>query len=124
MPRADMNSSASRSVSYFRRALMSAAIAILAPAALALDGQVQIHDPSTVVQCDGKYYCYGTGGLPMLISDDEWTWRRGGQAIQALPGGRPGPEVLAKGGNNSWAPDVVKLADRYCMYYSVPRASR
>ena len=34
----------------------------LASLALALDGQFGIHDPSTIVQCDGKFYTYGTGG--------------------------------------------------------------
>src|SRR6185503_1630869 len=46
------------------------------PNAFALDGQIQIHDPSTIVQCAGKYYTYGTGGSS-LVSEDGWTWRRG-----------------------------------------------
>ena len=75
---------------------------ILLPAsdALALDGQIGIHDPSTVIQCDGKYYTYGTGGNP-LVSDDGWTWRRG-----VVP--------LRTGA----APDVIHIADRYYMYIS------
>ena len=64
--------------------LVSAAAAALAPRALALDGQVQIHDPSTVIQCDGKFYVYGTGGARGLISDDGWTWRRGYSPIQVV----------------------------------------
>ena len=54
-------------------------ILTLASTAFALDGQFGIHDPSTVVQCDGKYYTYGTGGTP-LVSDDGWTWRQGVRA--------------------------------------------
>jgi hypothetical protein len=34
----------------------------------------RIHDPSTVVMCNGKYYTYGTGGSA-LVSEDGWTWR-------------------------------------------------
>jgi hypothetical protein len=34
----------------------------LASPAFALDGQINTHDPSTVIQCDGKYYVFGTGG--------------------------------------------------------------
>jgi hypothetical protein len=30
--------------------------AIGASTAFALDGQVRIHDPSTIMLCDGKYY--------------------------------------------------------------------
>jgi hypothetical protein len=37
--------------------------------AFALDGQIQIHDPSTVVTCEGKFYTYGTGGSS-LVSED------------------------------------------------------
>lgn len=50
-----------------------ATILALASVLLALDGQVGILDPSTVVRCDGRYYTYGTGGSS-LISDDGWTY--------------------------------------------------
>ena len=55
---------------------VAAAILPLASPAFALDGQIQIHDPSTVIQCEGKYYTFGTGGGG-LISTDGWTWNRG-----------------------------------------------
>jgi arabinan endo-1,5-alpha-L-arabinosidase len=66
--------------------------------ALALDGQIGIHDPSTIVQCDGKYYVYGTGG-GSLVSDDGWTWRAG-----TAPSRR------------GLAPDVINIGGRYYMY--------
>ena len=75
-----------------------ATVLALASIALALDGQFGIHDPSTVVMCDGKYYTYGTGGSA-LVSDDGWTWR---------PGARPARTGLA--------PDVIHIGDRYYMY--------
>ncbi len=75
------------------------AIALLcATIAFALDGRVGIHDPSTVVWCDGKLYTYGTGGSS-LVSDDGWTWRSG----TALP-------------RRGLAPDVIHLGDRYYVY--------
>jgi arabinan endo-1,5-alpha-L-arabinosidase len=74
------------------------ATVMLSPIAFALDGQVGIHDPSTIVQCDGKYYVWGTGGTG-LVSDDGWTWRRG----TALP-------------IRGLAPDVIHLGDRYYAY--------
>ena len=40
-------------------------------------GKPFIHDPSTIVECDGKYYTFGTGGGG-LISEDGWTWISGG----------------------------------------------
>ena len=88
---------------------------------VALDGEVGTHDPSTVVLHDGKFYSYGTGqGLPISISDDGWTWRRSGTLMEALPGGRPGQEVVSRGGNNTWAPDVIRSGDKYFVYYSAP----
>lgn len=67
--------------------------------AMALDGEPYIHDPSTVMQCDGKFYTFGTGGGG-LISDDGWTWRGG--AVR--PGGGA-------------APDAIKIGDRYLVAY-------
>lgn len=78
--------------------LLAAVLPALALPLIALDGQVQIHDPSTVIRCDGKYYTYGTGGTP-LVSDDGWTWRRG--------------TTPARSG---MAPDVIHVGDRYFMY--------
>ena len=87
---------------------------LLASPSLALDGDPGMHDPSTVIVHDGRFYAYGTGGgLPISVSDDGWTWRRAGSLMQALPGGRPGAEVIARGGNNTWAPDVIRSGDKY-----------
>ena len=102
-----------------RRAVVLALL-IVSPV-LALDGEPGMHDPSTVVLQDGRFYVYATGnGLPIAISDDGWTWRRAGTLMQAVPGGKPGPDVLARGGNNTWAPDVIKSGDKYFVYYSAP----
>ena len=101
------------------RWLLLGAIAGAAPV-LALDGETGIHDPSTVIVQAGRYYTYGTGGLPILSSDDGWTWQRRGSVMSVLPDGKPGAETLARGGNNSWAPDVIRVGDQYFMYYSAP----
>lgn len=63
-------------------------------------GEPYIHDPSTIMECDGKYYTFGTGGGG-LISEDGWTWHGGGV--------RPGRGA---------APDAVKIGDRYLIAYS------
>ena len=97
------------------------AVLLLVARTFALDGDPGLHDPSTVIQADGKFYVYATGsGLPFSVSDDGWTWRRAGSVMQAVPGGRPGPEVIARGGNNSWAPDIIKVGDKYFLYYAAP----
>jgi len=68
--------------------------------ALAQTGKPYIHDPSTIMQCDGKFYTFGTGGGG-LISDDGWTWHSG--AV------RPGGGV---------APDIIHIGDRYYVSYA------
>src|SRR5689334_20310156 len=99
---------------------IAAACALVVPLA-ALDGQPGLHDPSTVIVENGKYYVYATGnGLPMSISDDGWTWRRAGGVMQAVAGGKPGPDVIARGGNNTWAPDIIHVGDKYFLYYAAP----
>lgn len=62
-------------------------------------GKPFIHDPSTIMECEGKYYTFGTGGGG-LISEDGWTWHGGAE--------RPG------GGA---APDAIKIGDRYLVVY-------
>jgi arabinan endo-1,5-alpha-L-arabinosidase len=87
----------------------------------ALDGEILIHDPSTIAQHSGRYYTYGTGnGLPVLMSEDGWTWKRAGSLMSATPAGKVGPEVLARGGNNTWAPDIIHIGDKFFVYYSAP----
>ena len=66
----------------------------------ALDGEPYIHDPSTIMMCNGKFYTFGTGGGG-LFSDDGWTWHSG--AVR--PGG-------------GLAPDAIKIGDRYYVAYA------
>lgn len=68
-------------------------------AVIAQVGRPFIHDPSTIVECDGKYYTFGTG-QGGLISEDGWTWYGGG----IRPGGGA-------------APDAMKIGNRYLVVY-------
>jgi arabinan endo-1,5-alpha-L-arabinosidase len=86
------------------------AVLALTSISAALDGTVNIHDPSTIAVCNGKFYTYGTGGNA-LVSDDGWTWRRGTN----LP-------------RRGLAPDVIHIGDRYYVYVAAniggqPRAA-
>jgi len=84
--------------------LIAASLTLLALSAsrplLALDGEPYIHDPSTVVEDNGKYYAFGTGGGGLISDDGGWTWHSGAT--------RPG------GGA---APDVIKIGDKFFMVY-------
>lgn len=68
---------------------------LLARPVLALNGSPYMHDPSTIMECDGKYYVYGTGGSG-LVSDDGWTWNTGNRLPQS-----------------GAAPDAIKIGDRF-----------
>jgi len=77
-----------------------AAFALISVSAFAQEGEPWIHDPSNIMECDGKYYTFGTGGGG-LISEDGWNWYGG--AVR--PGGGA-------------APDALKIGDRYLIAYS------
>ena len=84
----------------FARLISMAVFAVVSVTAFAQEGQPWIHDPSTIMECDGKYYTFGTGGGG-LISEDGWKWYPGAE--------RPG------GGA---APDAMKIGNRYLVAYS------
>ena len=81
------------------RNIFSVAAMLMALSSQAQVGQPYIHDPSTIAECEGKYYTFGTGGGG-LISEDGWSWHSG--AVR--PGGGA-------------APDVLKIGDRYLVIY-------
>src|SRR5690606_27777845 len=74
---------------------------MLSGTAIAQVGNPYIHDPSTIMESDGKYYTFGTGGGG-LISEDGWHWEGG--AVR--PGGGA-------------APDAIKIGDRYLIRYGI-----
>src|SRR6476620_3096680 len=74
-------------------------ILLITQTVIAQVGKPFIHDPSTIVECEGKYYTFGTGGGG-LISEDGWTWNGGG----VRPGGGA-------------APDAMKIGNRYLVVY-------
>ena len=82
-----------------KKYICAMAFAAISISVNAQEGQPYIHDPSTIAECDGKYYTFGTGGGG-LISEDGWVWHGG--AVR--PGGGA-------------APDVMKLGDRYLVIY-------
>lgn len=81
-------------------ATVFALVYLLPGTASAQIGQPYIHDPSTIILCDGKYYTFGTGSGG-LISDDGWIWHSG--AVR--PGG-------------GLAPDAIHIGNRYYVAYA------
>jgi len=91
-----------------------------AEAALARLGKrnVGTHDPSTIVRCGKEYWFFGTGhGIASYRSTDLQHWQAGPPVFAAPPEWARG--VNGKFKDFVWAPDVIRVGDRYLIYYSV-----
>jgi len=111
-----------------------------------LTGSIGTHDPSRVIDCDGTYYMYSTGG-GMKYSTDRINWTSGPSPFPNPPrpagsptaAGSPSPlgspsagfrqfmrgssppsmKALIPLDQGIWAPDVIYYNHRYNLYYSV-----
>lgn len=74
-------------------------------------------DPTFIKDDDGFFYAYGTqgklGDIPIYRSDDLVKWE---YISNAFPKGSVRPSILPEG--NLWAPDVMKLDNKYVLVYS------
>ena len=84
----------------FQMGLVALVSVSMSETVMAQIGSPFIHDPATVMECDGKYYTWGTGGSG-LVSEDGWVWTSG----ERIP-------------NVGAAPDMIKIGDRYLLAYS------
>ena len=99
--------------------LLSPVFALLGAPAGALDGTIGIHDPSTVIKCDGNYYVFGTGrGISVLMSSNGFDWQRGGRIFDRIPDSVKS-FVPKNDGQSVWAPDIIKLKAGYYLYYAI-----
>jgi len=76
-------------------------------------------DPSSIVKCKDEYWVFYTGrGVPSYHSRDLVKWQRGPAVFKDPPEwiARIVPENRRM---SYWAPDIIKLGDRYLLYYSV-----
>lgn len=77
-----------------------------------------IHDPSTVVREDGGVWSLATGnGVTILRRDDAGRWRREGALFRELPAWHK--EQVPGNRGHLWAPDLIRLGDRWFAYYSI-----
>ncbi len=83
-----------------------------------LRGNIGAHDPGSIIKCKDKYYIFVTGvGIESKSSKDKIVWTRG-PSVFATP---PNWTTNAVPGFTDvfWAPDVIYLNGRYCLYYSI-----
>lgn len=80
---------------------------------------IRAHDPSTLAYSNGEYWLFHTGrGVPTWRSRDLKSWAAGPPVFTKSP---PwvSEAVPENRNSNFWAPDIIKLGDRYLLYYSV-----
>jgi arabinan endo-1,5-alpha-L-arabinosidase len=82
------------------------------------------HDPSRIIYAEGKYWIFSTAPNINLRSSTnlvEWKWE---PRPFSYPHGVPEwmtKYLIGKEGNaewNIWAPDIIKVGDRYLLFYS------
>lgn len=79
-----------------------------------------VHDPSTIIHDGDRYWLFHTGrGIASLWSADLKSWNRGPSAFQQSPEWIA--HVVPDHDGRFWAPDAIRLGDRYLVYYSVSR---
>jgi len=77
-----------------------------------------VHDPSTIVKCKDVYWLFATGrGIVSRRSEDLVHWRNGPPVFASPPAWTA--EAVPGNRGRYWAPDVIRLGDRYLLYYSV-----
>ena len=80
---------------------------------------ITTRDPSSIVECKGEYWVFYTGrGVPSYHSKDLVNWERGPAVFKTAPEWIA-TTVPENRNFSCWAPDVIKLGDRYLLYYSV-----
>jgi arabinan endo-1,5-alpha-L-arabinosidase len=88
-------------------------------AAATTTGANGTHDPSRMIESDGKFYVYSTGGGSKSSTDGlAWT-----QGPGLFPSGIPQTTTSVVSSNEGvWAPDLLYLNGQYYLYYSIANA--
>lgn len=78
------------------------------------------HDPSTIVKCDDEYWVFYTGnGVRSAHSKDLITWQPGPASGALTAPAWVAAAVPNNRRNKFWAPDVMKVGNRYFLYHAV-----
>lgn len=81
---------------------------------------IRVHDPSTIIKCGDEYWIFYTGrDIRSYRSKDLIKWMDGPVVFTNAPAWIPEAVPANRGGRDFWAPDIIRVADRYLLYYSV-----
>jgi arabinan endo-1,5-alpha-L-arabinosidase len=79
---------------------------------------IGVHDPSAILKCNNVYWIFFTGnGTPSIRSSDLVNWVAGPRTFETAPAW-VAQAVPANRFANFWAPDVIKIDDRYMLFFS------
>ena len=97
-----------------------ALVTLVAPSLAATTGANGTHDPSRIIECEGRFYVFSTGG-GSKSSTDGLAWTSG---PSLFPTGIPMSATSVVSNNEGvWAPDVIFLNGQYYIYYAVANTS-
>ena len=99
--------------------LLLLAASLSSPAAHALQGNDNCHDPSTIVKEGSKYWIFTTGtDIYAMYSTDLVSWQSGPQTV--FNGTRPAwiASKVPNFAGDYWAPECVYRNGKYYLYYS------
>jgi len=83
-----------------------------------LTGVTEIHDPSSIVTCGERYWVFGTGrGIISRHSTNLVEWHAGPPVFTNSP--TWASDWVPGHRGRFWAPDIIRVRDRYLLYYSV-----
>lgn len=78
----------------------------------------RLHDPSTIVKCKDEYWLFSTGvGITSRHSKDLVNWNVGPCVFASSPAWSLAAVPDNRG--DFWAPDIIRLAKGFFLYYSV-----
>ena len=83
-----------------------------------LRGNLGIHDPSAVIQCNGRYFVFGTGQGIISKSSSDLTYWASGPSVFSSPPSWTTADVPGFTGV-FWAPDITYFNGLYHLYYAV-----
>ncbi len=80
----------------------------------------KVHDPSTLVMEDGTAWFFSTGhGVLQMRRTEEGAWGVAGSLFERGKTPDWHQELVPENRGHLWAPDVIRLGDRWWVYYSV-----
>jgi arabinan endo-1,5-alpha-L-arabinosidase len=83
-----------------------------------ITGDLAAHDPSTILKENGRYLLFHTGpGISTKTSTNLIYWSRGARVFTRVPDWTTNSVPGFRG--YFWAPDIVRVKDKYFLYYSV-----